>query len=364
MRVPFNSFEPMHREIESEIFSAVERVIKRNWFILGEEKQQFEEEFARFCGRKYCVGVGNGLEALCLSLQAYGIQAGDEVIVPSNTYIATALAVTHVGATPVFVEPRKGSFLLDPARIEEKLTKRAKAILPVHLYGQAADMEEINYIAKQHGLVVIEDAAQAHGATYKGKKAGNLGDVGAFSFYPTKNLGAMGDAGAVVTDDEEIAKKVLALSNYGSEKKYHNIYAGGNSRLDEIQAAILRVKLKYLDEWNAYREKIAQKYLQGIKSPKVKLPKVEDDKCHVWHIFAIQTEERDKFQSFLRENDILTEVHYPIPMHFQKAYQSLGIEKGALPLAEEIAETELSLPMFYGITDEQVAYVIDLVNRF
>ena len=364
MKVPFNSFEAMHSELKTEIAEAVNTVVKSNWYILGEQKRAFEEEFAQFCGRKYCVGVGNGLDALHLLLRAYGIGPGDEVIVPSNTYIATALAVTYAGAAPVFVEPRLETYLIDPALIREKITAKTKAIMPVHLYGQAADMDEINAIAKEYGLVVIEDVAQAHGALYKGKRAGNLGDAAAFSFYPGKNLGAMGDAGAVVTDDKEIADKVRTMSNYGSERKYHNMYAGFNSRLDEMQAAILRVKLKELDHWNAYRKKVAERYLAGIRHEAVRKPVVCADRDHVWHIFPIRVVERDEFQKNLRERGIETLIHYPIPMHLQEAYRELGIPKGALPLAEEISETELSLPMFYGIMEEQVEYVIEAVNTF
>lgn len=364
MKIPFNSFETMHSELQAEIAAAINAVVKSNWFILGEQKSAFEEEFAQFCGRKYCVGVGNGLDALHLLLRAYGIGPDDEVIVPSNTYIATALAATYAGAMPVFVEPRLETYLIDPALIRGKITAKTKAIMPVHLYGQAADMNEINAIAKEYGLVVIEDAAQAHGALYKGKRAGNLGDAAAFSFFPSKNLGAMGDAGAVVTDDKEIADKVRALSNYGSEKKYYNMYTGFNSRLDEMQAAILRVKLKQLDRWNAYRQKVAEKYLAGICHESVQKPIVCDDRDHVWHIFPVRTAERDVLQRYLLEHGIETLVHYPIPMHLQEAYWELNMPKGSLPLAEEISETELSLPMFYGITEEQVEYVIETVNRF
>lgn len=364
MRVPFNSFEAMHNELRTDIMGAIESVVNSNWFILGDQKRLFEEEFANYCGRKYCVGVGNGLDALYLLLRAYGIGPGDEVIVPSNTYIATALAVTYVNAIPVFVEPKEELYLIDPSGIREKITPRTKAIMPVHLYGQPCDMDEINAIAKEYGLVVIEDVAQAHGARYKGKIAGNLGDAGAFSFYPGKNLGAMGDAGAVVTDDEEIADKVRALSNYGSDRKYHNIYAGHNSRLDEMQAAILRVKLKELERWNICRRQVAEKYLNGIKNPVVIKPVVAADRDHVWHVFAVRTANRDALQAYLKEKGIDTLIHYPIPIHLQEAYRELGIPKGALPIAEEIADTQLSLPMYYGITDEQVEYVIEAVNSF
>lgn len=364
MRVPFNFFEPMHREIQSDILKEIESVVQSNWFISGEQKRLFEEEYARYCGVNHCVGVGNGLDALYLLLRAYGIGSGDEVIIPSNTYIATALAVTYSGATPVFVEPRIDTYLIDPARIREKITARTKAIMPVHLYGQAAGMDEINAIAKEYGLVVIEDAAQAHGACYKGQRTGSLGDAAGFSFYPGKNLGAMGDAGAVVTNDKAIADKVRALSNYGSDKKYSHIYQGHNSRLDEMQAAVLRVKLKHLDRWNRERQTVAQRYLSGIRNAKVLLPVTGDDRDHVWHIFPVRTEERDRLQAFLNDHGIDTLIHYPIPMHLQDAYQKLNIKKGALPLAELISETELSLPMFYGISDEQVQHVIETINGY
>ncbi len=363
MKVPFNSFQPMHDELQQELQSAIETVVKSNWFVLGEQKQLFEAEFASFCGAKYCVGVGNGLEAIYLLLRAYEIGPGDEVIVPSNTYIATALAVSYTGALPVFVEPKKETYLIDPLLIREKITENTKAIIPVHLYGQPADMNEINAIAKEYGLLVIEDVAQAHGARYYGKRTGNLGNAGAFSFYPGKNLGAMGDAGAVVTNDETIADRVRVLSNYGSDRKYHNLYKGHNSRLDEIQAAILRVKLKELDRWNTHRRQTAEKYLNGIQNQAIQKPIVNAGREPVWHIFPIRTAARDALQTHLRDHGIETLIHYPIPMHLQEAYQDLNMKEGALPIAEEIAYTELSLPMFYGITDEQVEYVIDVLNH-
>lgn len=363
MKVPFNSFQPMHDELQKELQSAIEAVVKSNWFILGEQKELFEEEFANFCGAKFCIGVGNGLEAIYLLLRAYEIGPGDEVIVPSNTYIATALAVTYTGALPIFVEPQKETYLIDPLLIQEKITKNTKAIIPVHLYGQPADMNEINAIAQEYGLVVIEDCAQAHGARYHGKRAGNMGDAGAFSFYPGKNLGAMGDAGAVVTDDEVIAERVRALSNYGSDRKYYNLYKGHNSRLDEMQVAILRVKLKKLDRWNAYRRQTAEKYLNGIWNSAIRKPVVGAGREPVWHIFPIRTAARDALQTCLRNHGIETLIHYPIPIHMQKAYQDLNIEKGSFPISENIADTELSLPMFYGITNEQVEYVIDVLNQ-
>lgn len=364
MRIPFASFETMHNELHSEIQKSIENVVENNWFIRGEKVQQFEDAYARYCGTRYCVGCGNGLDALYLLLRAYDIGEGDEVIVPSNTFIATALAVTYTGALPVLVEPDIETYTLDPSLIEAKITKKTKAIMAVHLYGQTADMDEINDIALRYGLIVIEDAAQAHGAVYKGKKAGNLGDAAGFSFYPGKNLGAMGDAGAVTTNDRKIADKVRALTNYGSDYKYHHIYAGNNSRLDEIQAAVLLVKLQNLDKWNVYRQKVADQYLKGIKNNKVFLPGRQKDRKHVWHIFALRIEDRDNFEKYLTSHGVGTTIHYPIPIHLQGAYKYLNIGKGMLPIAEEIADTEISIPMYYGISEEEINYIIDVVNQY
>lgn len=364
MKIPFASFEPMHRELEKEIHDAVSDVINRNWFIRGEYCERFEQEFAAYCGVKYCVGCGNGLDALYLILRAYEITLGDEVIIPSNTFIATVLAVTYVGASPVFVEPDIDTYTIDPRRIQEKITAKTKAIIAVHLYGQTADMDAVNAIAKANHLIVIEDAAQAHGAEYRSKKAGSLGDAAAFSFYPGKNLGAMGDAGAVVTDDKSIADKVRAIGNYGSDYKYHHIYAGTNSRLDEIQAAVLLVKLRNLDKWNTYRKKVADQYQKRFHNMKIILPYEARDRSHVWHIFALRTVERDAFEGYLAERGIGTTIHYPIPIHLQEAYNFLKLDEGMLPIAEEISNTELSIPMYYGITDEEISYIVDVINQY
>ena len=363
-KIPFVSFEPMHKEINEELENALLGVLHKNWFIRGEQVEKFEQEFASYCGTKYCVGCGNGLDALFLILKGYGIGEGDEVIVPSNTFIATALAVTYTGAVPVFVEPDMATYLISADKIEEKITNKTKAIMPVQLYGQVAEMEKIVEIARRYNLKVIEDAAQAHGATHHGKKAGCLGDAAGFSFYPGKNLGALGDAGAMVTNDKELADKVRALANYGSDYKYHHIYQGNNSRLDEMQAAVLGVKLQYLDKWNECRMKIAERYLKEINNEKIILPNVAEGNKHVWHIFAVRTNERDLFEKYLNENGIGTTIHYPIAIHLQEAYKELGYHKGDFPCAEKIAETELSLPMYYGLTKEEVDYVIDVVNRF
>lgn len=364
MIIPFVSFKPMEKELDQQLREAFTRVFERSWYIEGVECQNFEKAFAEYCGTEYCVGCGNGLDALMLALKALGVGAGDEVIIPSNTYIATALAVTYVGATPVFVEPVLDTFNIDSAKIEEKICDRTRAIMPVHLYGQPADMDPIMKIARKYNLYVIEDCAQAHGATYKGKKIGTFGDAAGFSFYPGKNLGALGDAGAMVTSNKEVADKVRALGNYGSDYKYHHIYQGNNSRLDELQAAFLSAKLPFLDQMNKERQKIAKRYLEGIQNPHIILPTIIDDVNPVWHIFGIRCKNRDELENYLNQEGIATNKHYPIPMHLQGAYAELGIKKGALPLAEEISETELSLPMYYGMTDEEIEYVIEKINAF
>lgn len=364
MNVPFVSFLPMEHELDAELRAAFERVYERSWYIEGKEDEAFEKAFADFCHVNYCVGTGNGLDALMLALKALDIHAGDEVIVPSNTFIATALAVTYTGATPVFVEPDIRTFNIDPSRIEEAITDKTKAIMPVHLYGQPCDMDPIMEIAKKYGLFVVEDCAQAHGATYKGKVIGSFGDAAGFSFYPGKNLGALGDAGATVTNDEELAKKVRALGNYGSDYKYHHIYKGNNSRLDELQAAFLAAKLPHLNRMNEERRRIAQKYIDGIKNEEVILPYIPVYANPVWHIFAIRCKRRDELEKFLNDAGIGTNKHYPIPMHLQECYKDLGFKEGDFPIAEEISATELSIPMYYGMTDEEVQYVIDKVNEF
>lgn len=364
MRVPFVSFLPMERELNSELKDAFFRVFSRSMYIGGIEDESFEKAFAEFCGVKYCVGVGNGLDALMLALKALEIGEGDEVIVPSNTYIATALAVTYVGAKPKFVEPDIRTFNIDPTLIEAAITEHTKAIMPVHLYGQPCDMDSIMAIANRYKLFVIEDCAQAHGATYKGKRVGSFGDVAGFSFYPGKNLGALGDAGATITNNKQLADKIRALGNYGSDYKYHHIYKGNNSRLDELQAAFLSAKLSILERMNNERRRVATKYTEGITNPKVITPFVLSACEPVWHIYGIRSYERDALEKYLNEKGIVTNKHYPIPMHLQECYRDLHIAKGALPIAEEISRTELSLPMYYGISDEEIQYVISTVNSF
>ena len=364
MKIPFVSFIPMEKELNDELKGAFDRVLNRSWYIGGAEDGAFEKAFAEFCGTKYCVGVGNGLDALMLILKALGIGDGDEVIVPSNTYIATALAVTYVGAKPVFVEPDINTFNIDPSLIEAAVTEKTKAIMPVHLYGQACDMDPIMSIAERHGLKIVEDCAQAHGATYKGRKVGTFGDAAGFSFYPGKNLGALGDAGAVVTNNKELAEKIRALGNYGSDYKYHHIYKGNNSRLDELQAAFLLVKLPHLERMNVERRRIADRYLSEINNSKIILPSVREDMVPVWHIFGVRCKERDSLEAYLNSKEISTNKHYPIPIHLQECYKDLGFKKRDFPVAEEISNTELSIPMYYGMTEEEVSYIIKVINEY
>lgn len=364
MQVPFSTVERIHNNLRGELLKDFEQVLDRHWFICGEEDVKFEKEFAKYCDARYCIGCGNGLDALMLILKALNIKAGDQVIVPSNTFIATALAVSYIGATPIFVEPREGTFNLNPELIEKKITNQTKAIIAVHLYGQPAEMSEIKLLAEKYKLYLLEDCAQAHGALYKGKKVGTFGDASGFSFYPGKNLGALGDAGAVITDNPTLAKKVQALRNYGSVEKYNHIYKGNNSRLDEIQAAFLSTKLKYLDEWNEERRKIANRYLKEINNPLIKLPSLITDIKPVWHIFAIKCKERERLQRFLTERGIATNKHYPIPLHLQEAYRDMGFVRGDYPLAEEISQSELSIPLFNGMTEVEIKYVINSINEF
>lgn len=364
MKIPFVSFLPMERELDQELRTAFSRVFESSWYIEGKEDEAFEKAFAKYCETEYCVGCGNGLDALMLSLRTLGVGAGDEVIVPSNTYIATALAVTYVGATPIFVEPDIRTFNIDPAKIEEKISEKTKAIMPVHLYGQPCDMDPILAIAKKYQLYIVEDCAQAHGALYKGRKIGSFGDAAGFSFYPGKNLGALGDAGATVTNNKQIAEKLRALGNYGSDYKYHHIYQGVNSRLDEMQAAFLSEKLPHLDKMNENRRYIAKRYLEGIRNSEIILPYVLEGTEPVWHIFGIRCQRRSELEKYLAEKGVGTNKHYPIPMHLQECYRDLRIPKGALPIAEEISETQLSLPLYYGMKEEEIQYVIDCLNDF
>lgn len=365
MKVVFSTVAPMHKEIRSELDAAYNRVMNQAWFIQGQECEKFEQEFARYIGTQYCVGVATGLDAISLILKAMDIGVGDEVILPSNTFIATALAVSYAGAMPVFVEPEIETYNIDIHKVEEKITNKTKAVIVVHLQGRTADMDAIYEIAKKHELKVIEDAAQAHGSRYKGRLAGSLSDAAAFSFYPGKNLGALGDGGCITTNNKEIADKVRALGNYGSDYKYHHIYKGINSRLDEIQAAFLRIKLRYLDKWNVERRKIAHRYINEIKNSLIKLPLESTEEYeHIYHVFAIRCDRRDDLEKYLTEKKIGVVKHYPIPIHLQKAYEDLKISKGMLPIAEEISKTILSIPIYYGMTNEEIDYVIQMMNFF
>jgi dTDP-4-amino-4,6-dideoxygalactose transaminase len=362
--VVFLDLRETYMEIKEELDAATRRVMDSGWYILGREVQTFEEAFAAFCGVKHCIGVGNGLEALQLILRAYDVAAGDEVIVPANTYIATWLAVSGAGATVVPVEPVERTFNLDPARIVAAITKRTKAILPVHLYGQTAEMEAIGEIAREHGLKVVEDAAQAHGASYRGRRAGALGDGAGWSFYPTKNLGAYGDAGAVTTDDDELARRVRLLRNYGAREKYRSDVKGINSRLDEMQAALLGVRLRHLEKWNARRARIAAIYLEGLRDTGLLLPQVAAGAEPVWHLFVVRSKQRAALQEHLKAQGVQTLVHYPVPPHMQQAYAEMGLPEGAYPISEAIHREVLSLPMGPHLPEDHARRVAEAVRSF
>jgi dTDP-4-amino-4,6-dideoxygalactose transaminase len=366
LNTPFLDLRGINARDRDELIAAFTRVLDSGWYILGKEVDLFEREYAAYCGTKHCVGVGNGLDALTLILRGYRelgrINRGDEVIVPANTYIATLLSITENELTPVLVEPDLATYNLDAGRIDEKLTARTRAILPVHLYGQAADMSAINAVARKHDLLVIEDCAQAHGARHAGRTAGALGDAAGHSFFPSKNLGALGDGGAVTTDDDALATVVRALRNYGSLRKYENDYQGVNSRLDELQAALLRVKLKHLDADNQRRCEIASRYTQGIDHPAIVLPVVGGGNEAVWHVYVVRTGRRDALQAHLRACGIDTLIHYPIPPHRQQAYAEWNAQSH--PITESIHREVLSLPMSPVMTGTQVAAVIDACNAW
>jgi dTDP-4-amino-4,6-dideoxygalactose transaminase len=364
--IPFLDLKGINAQYRAELIDACTKVIDSGWYIQGNECKEFDKEFAQYCGTKYAIGVANGLDALILILRAYkelGIMNdGDEIIVPSNTYIASILAISQNNLVPVLVEPDINTYLIDPNKIEEKITSKTKAILPVHLYGQTCDMDTINEIAKKNNLKVIEDSAQSHGAYYKDKRSGNLGDASGFSFYPGKNLGALGDGGAVTTNDEDLANAIRALANYGSHKKYENLYKGINSRLDEIQAAILRVKLRYLDDESNKRREIANYYLQNIKNYKLILPTVRVEDNHVWHLFVIRTNKRDELQRYLADNDIQTLIHYPIPPYKQNAYKEWETENHLI--CEQIHDEVLSLPISGVQCLKNTREIVRLINAF
>jgi dTDP-4-amino-4,6-dideoxygalactose transaminase len=364
VKVPFLDFVKPYEELKTELDEAYFRFMRSGWYVLGEEVKAFEEEYANFCGVKYCVGVGNGLEALHLALQACGIGKDDEVIVPSNTYIASWLAVSYAGAQPVPVEPDSQTFNLDPNRIEAAITIKTKAIMPVHLYGQPADMDPILEVARRHGLKVIEDNAQAQGARYKGRRTGSLGDAAGNSFYPGKNLGAFGEAGAVTTNDPEVADRVRTLRNYGSKKKYYNDVKGYNSRLDELQAAFLRVKLKKLDEWNHRRRRVISRYFAAFQeTPNLALPQVPDWAEPVWHLFVVRSPRRDALQSQLANDGVGTLIHYPVPPHLSGAYSGGNWKRGTFPIAENLADSVLSLPVGPHLSVEEADYVAATTNQ-
>jgi dTDP-4-amino-4,6-dideoxygalactose transaminase len=365
MKIPFLDFNGMHSPIADELNNCFLRVTNNNWYLLGNELKEFEQNYGLFNNVKYVVGVSNGLDALHLSLRALGIGVGDEVIVPSNTYIATALAVSYVGATPVFVEPNLHTYNIDPLKIESAITSKTKVIMPVHLYGQACDMDGIMRIANQYGLLVVEDNAQAHGAAFGNKLTGSWGDINGTSFYPGKNLGALGDAGGVTTENEDLAQKVQTLRNYGSKTKYYNEVIGYNMRMDELQAAFLNVKLKYLNAWTQQRQQIASWYneaLQGVGD--LVLPYTAPKAEHVFHLYVVRSEYRDLLQSYLSAEGIGTLIHYPVPPHLQEAYSHLGHTKGAFPIAEKIADTCLSLPLWPGMEKSQVHSICSVISNF
>lgn len=360
--IKFLDLKKINNRYREEIDSRIKDILDKGWYLQGEENENFTKNFANFCGTKFALGVANGLDALNLIIKAYGFGNGDEIIVPANTYIATILAISENGCIPILVEPDIKTYNINPDSIEEKITTKTKAIMVVHLYGQAVQMEKIWKIAKKYNLKIIEDSAQAHGAIYQENRTGNLGAASGFSFYPGKNLGCIGDGGAVTTNDEELFNKIKAIANYGSDRKYHHIYKGVNSRLDEIQAAVLDVKLKHLDSDNNKRREISKYYRENIKNSKIILPETYDEKSHVWHIFAVRTQNKDEFQKYLTEKGIQTIIHYPTPPHKQGAYKEWN--NLSFPITEEIHNTILSLPISPVMTDSEIEKVVEVVNEY
>ncbi|MCR5356433.1 MAG: DegT/DnrJ/EryC1/StrS family aminotransferase [Lachnospiraceae bacterium] len=363
MEIQTNRLDRGFYRYQAEFEEAALRVLRSGWYIMGKELSDFEERFAKYVGAKYCVGLGNGLDALWMAFRILGIGKGDEVIVQGNTYIASVMGITINGATPVFVEPDE-YFNIDASKIEEKITEKTKAVLVVHLYGQASQMDKITDICKKHNLKLVEDCAQSHGSAFKGRVTGTFGDIGCFSFYPSKNIGAFGDGGAIVTDDEEIAKEMRILRNYGSEKRYYNKVVGTNSRLDEIQAALLKVRLEHAKEMNKEKQDVAAEYDKGINNPLIKLPGIREGADHIYHQYVIRCKRRDELIAYLKDKGISTIIHYPIPPHLSQAYGYLGFKKGDLPITEACADEVLSIPMYNGITEEEVGYVVDVLNEF
>ena len=360
--INFLDLKKINNRFRNEIDSRIAKILDKGWYLQGEENEIFSNNFAQFCGTKYALGVANGLDALNLIIKASGFGVGDEIIVPANTYIATILAISQNGCTPVLVEPDINTYNINPDLIEEKITPKTKAIMVVHLYGQAVQMQKIWDLAKKYNLKVFEDSAQAHGAYYKDKRVGNLSDASAFSFYPGKNLGCMGDGGAITTNDEELFKKIKAIANYGSDRKYHHIYKGVNSRLDEIQAAVLDIKLKHLDDDNQKRREISKYYRENIKNEKIILPETYDEKAHVWHVFTLRTKNRDEFQEYLKNNGIQTIIHYPTPPHKQGAYKEWN--NLSYPITEEIHKTIISIPISPVMEENEIKKVVEVVNDY
>lgn len=360
--IKFLDLHKINERFRSEFDAKIKSILDSGWYLQGRENDQFATDFATYCGTKYALGVANGLDALNLIIKTYGFGAGDEIIVPANTFIATILAISENGCTPVLVEPDIHTYCINPDLIEEKITPKTKAIMVVHLYGQAVPMEKIWALAKKYNLKIIEDAAQAHGAIYQGRRVGNLGDAAGFSFYPGKNLGALGDAGGITTNDEALYNKIKALANYGSDRKYHHIYKGVNSRLDEIQAGFLDIKLKYLDSDNNRRREIAKYYRENIKNPLITLPETYDELSHVWHVFVIRTPERERLQKYLEEKGIQTNIHYPTAPHHQGAYQEY--KDLSFPITEQIHAQVLSLPISPVLTDEEIQKVVEVLNEY
>ena len=363
MKIMPNRLDRGFQLYQEEFETKALEVLRSGWYVLGKEVSSFEEEFAAYTGGKHCIGLASGLDALWIAFRVLGIGKGDEVIVQGNTYIASVMGITINGATPVFVEPDE-YFNIDASQIEEKITGKTKAILVVHLYGQASNMDIIMEIARKHNLRVVEDCAQSHGARFRGKMTGTFGDIGCFSFYPSKNLGAFGDGGAIVTDDSSIADDVRIFRNYGSEKRYYNKVVGTNSRLDELQAGLLRVRLSHMQELEEEKRKICSRYLAELCHPDIILPDTREGATHIWHQFVIRTEQRQELIDYLNRKEIGTIIHYPIPPHLSEAYQYLNVCRGSLPVTERYAETVLSIPLYNGMTDEEQDFVIDAINAF
>ncbi|HIU91494.1 MAG TPA: DegT/DnrJ/EryC1/StrS family aminotransferase [Candidatus Limenecus avicola] len=360
--IKFLDLHKINERFRNEIDERITQVLDSGWYILGEQVRVFEKNFANFCGVKHCIGCANGLDALNLIIKGFGFTDGDEIIVPANTYIASILAISQNGCKPILVEPDINTYNINPDLIEQKITDKTKAIMVVHLYGQAVEMEKIWDIANRYNLKIIEDSAQSHGAMYKGKRAGNLGDASGFSFYPGKNLGCLGDGGCVTTNDDELAYRIRAIANYGSDYKYHHIFKGTNSRLDEIQAAVLDIKLKHLDEDNDRRREIAKFYRENIKNPNIILPQLKEEENHVWHIFAVRINDRDRLKKYLEGNGIETNIHYPTAPHKQECYKEL--EHLSFPVSEKIHKEILSLPISPVLTNEEVTKIVKVINDY